>query len=308
MHFFGRVLVAIFVGILVAGCPLLKESEVRTLIHNGLERTYVIHVPEDLESKGSVPLVLVLHGATSCAQQIHAASQFDEVADREGFIVAYPDGIQRQWNDGRGVSFGSEDLTGIDDVGFLMAVIDEVSSDYAVDAARIHVAGSSNGGMMAHRLACERPDRIASIASVSGTMPVNLRDRCTASRPISVLAVHGTADFVVPWEGGHILGVEAWGDLLSVEETLDFWVKRNGCSQEPEVTWLPDTDPEDNTRAWREYYPHGAGGTVVVLYGVQGGGHTWPCSLYSYPASGAVSRDFSATEVIWQFFQDNPLN
>lgn len=232
----------------------------------------------------------------------------DRLAEKEGFLVVYPNGIDRHWNDGR-----SADETGwkaqgenVDDVGFISALIDELVRTRNADPRRVYVTGVSNGGQMAHRLACELADKVAAIAPVIAQMPAHFAPRCKPARPVSVLMMPGTDDPLIPWEGGTIrLGRQTFGKALSVRETVKFWTRHNGCPETPEVSSEPDRDPADGMRVRKEAYKGCRERTSVVLYAIEGGGHTWPGGYQYLPESivGKINRDIDAAEAIWEFFR-----
>jgi polyhydroxybutyrate depolymerase len=156
---------------------------------------------------------------------------------------------------------------------------------------------------MSYRLACERPENFRAIAAVTASLPINLT--CQPDEPISVLVMNGTQDPLVPYEGGAIsLFRREVGVVRPTAETVAFWVEKNGCAEKPEVHFEPDYDLRDQTRVRRESFQICDQGTEVVLYEVQGGGHTWPGSSQYLPEGiiGRVSQDINASHVIWDFF------
>jgi polyhydroxybutyrate depolymerase len=170
------------------------------------------------------------------------------------------------------------------------------------------VTGISNGAIMSYRLACELSDKITAIAPVDGNIPILLFPECSPSKPVSVLAINNTDDPLVPFQGGEIYGKLhriKLGKVLSVDESIGFWVNRNRCSITPVVDEEPDRDPKDGTRVTRVQYINDFDGTEVILYAVDGGGHTWPGGVQYLPARviGKTCRDFDANEVIWSFFK-----
>jgi polyhydroxybutyrate depolymerase len=253
-------------------------------------------------------LVLALHGGggTDARMVQLTGGGFNTLADRDGFLVAYPDGLEKHWNDGRaGVSWRAH-RDGVDDVGFLAALIARLAGEWPVDARRVYVTGASNGGMMAIRLGCELADKIAAIAPVIGAMPAALAPRCAPSAPLSVLFMNGVQDPLVPWQGGEVrLGRKNFGTVLSVAESVKFWATHNRCAVAPVVTDQPDRDPRDGTRVRREFYESCRDGTEVVLYAIEGGGHTWPGGYQYRPERviGKGSRDIDGAEAIWNFFR-----
>lgn len=238
---------------------------------------------------------------------------FDKLSDKKGFVAVYPDGIGKNWNDGRkGEETGYRaHKESIDDVGFISALIDALIKKLNIDPRRVYVTGISNGAIMSYRLACELTEKIAAVAPVAGSIPQNLYPSCSPSRPISVLAINNVNDPLVPFAGGDItgpFGFKKLGKVLSTPETIRFWVNHDKCSSSPVVTYEPDKDPKDGTRVRKEVYRNGKDGTEVVLYAIEGGGHTWPGGWQYLPERtiGKTSRDIDANEVIWDFFEKHP--
>ena len=274
---------------------------------DGLTRTYILHVPPSYDEKYPTPLVVALHGGGGSPEKMRTLTDFNTVSDNEGFIVVYPAGVENHWNDGRALQDYRTHRENIDDVKFISVLIDYLSTEYTIDETRIYATGISNGAMMSCRLACELPEKIAAVAMVAGAMPEELSG-CSPSGFVSVLVISGTDDPLVPWEGGEIqFGDLYLGKTLSVHDTVMYWVNHNACVT-PVVTWLPDTH-DDNTRVRTEVYGQGSQGTEVILYAVEGGGHTWPGGpqYASKRLIGRTSYDISATEVIWQFFTGHTL-
>jgi polyhydroxybutyrate depolymerase len=222
------------------------------------------------------------------------------IADREDFIVVYPQGTNNFWNDGR------ERAPQADDVGFIRLLIAHLEKTLNVDSRRIYAAGISNGGMFTQRLACELGDKIAAMASVAASMPENYSVRCRPTDAISVLMIHGTDDPLVPYRGGALppasnIGGKVW----PVADTIKYWAAHDKCSDKPNINYLPDKDSQDRTVTRHEEYVGCFRGTDVVLYVVEGGGHTWPGANQYLPERvvGTTARDFDGSEVIWDFFK-----
>jgi polyhydroxybutyrate depolymerase len=283
-----------------------ETSTTRSIIFAGLERTYRIRIPSSYDKSTPLPLLIALHGGGGSGEKMEELTLrgFNRLSDKESFIVVYPDGIEKHWNDGReNVSYRAH-REKIDDVGFISALIDHLAKQSNIDIKRVYVTGISNGAMMSFRLACELSEKITAIAPVSGAMPKDLV--CSPSRSVSVLVISNKEDPMVPWEGGEIrLGRQRFGGVLSVDESVRLWVHHNQCSSSPVNTLEPDRDPKDGTRVRREEYGQGKGGTEVILYAIEGGGHTWPGGHQYLPAwiIGKTSRDVDANEVIWSFFK-----
>jgi len=289
---------------------VLAGTEKGSLDIAGRNRTYRLHVPDPYVAGQKAPLLLVLHGGGQSGRNMERGSHFSKLADREGFIAVYPDAVSHHWNDGRVMSRYRSQRENIDDVGFLAALIEDMANQYPIDKQRIYVTGISNGAMMTMRFACERADLVAAIAPVIGAMPAKLASFCRPSRPVSVLMINGTEDPLMPWKGGsiHFLGKRSLGEVLSVPETAQRWARFNGCRSQPRISPVRDTYLRDNTRTYRIEYPDCREGTKVLLYKVEGGGHTWPGGKQYLPRFliGSVSRDFNATQLIWDFFSSSP--
>jgi polyhydroxybutyrate depolymerase len=314
---FLRTRLPVFMKMLAGICLIFfpsypSISQKAFINHDNLKRTYHIHMPSISNESKQMPLVIVLHGrgGTGAAMVIVTRKDFDNLADRDGFFAVYPDGIELNWNDGRMDEEANDRAhrENIDDVGFISALIDTMIYDYDIDPQRVYITGISNGAIMAYRLACELSDKIAAIAPVDGNIPHMLYNECNPVCPVSLLAINNVNDPLVPYEGGNIYGSIRkinLGKVLSVDESVGFWVKRNNCIPDPVVTEMPDVDPDDGTRVTKKEYMDGTDGTEVILYSVDGGGHTWPGGFQYLPAwiIGKTCRDINASEVIWSFFK-----
>jgi polyhydroxybutyrate depolymerase len=290
--------VAIVTLVAVAGCsPLPKGLSQKNLMHDNLKRTYHLFVPSSYNPAKPVPLVLAMHGLSETGLIFARYRGLSEVAEREGFIVAYPQGIWRHWN-----SFG--DAGGTDDVGFLLALIEQIEAGYAIDRDRVYATGDSNGGFMSFVLASKAPQTFAAIAPVMATMPGWIADKVDRSVPMPVLLMHGTDDPIVPWGSDNVDAEPIRSmNMRSIPKSVAFWVELNGCGTTPVREDLPDADPGDGTTAYCETYSGGRDGAEVVLYAITGGGHTWPGGREFAPrfVVGKRSKDFNASEAIWAF-------
>jgi polyhydroxybutyrate depolymerase len=274
------------------------QDEAHTLSVDGTERNYLLHVPPSYDAQTPVPLLLMLHGRGGDGERISALTGFSKMADEKNFIVLYPDGLDNQWNYTRDVP-GYNNMTQ-DDTGFLLALLDEVSSQYSIDEKRIYVAGFSNGGFMTQRLACDAPERFAAFASVSAAGFGGMPELCQTPSPLSILLMHGTLDAVIPWQGL----VRGNGFMLApVTDTLAFWSQYVGCEKEVTDTVLAQKGQSPDTSV--TLFSVGcAGDNEVLLYAIQGGGHNWPGVPGGIPEefAGKVNMDIQASEVIWEFF------
>lgn len=259
--------------------PARQQKE---LTIGGLKRTYRVFAPPNRDDRRPSPLVLVLGGVGNTAESMVEATQFDRQAIDGGFVVVYPDGIGETWN--AGYCCGRAAREGIDDIAFLTAVMDQLQDEYGTDPARVFVVGVSNGAMMAYRLACQVADRISGVGSVAGAMII---DECRPTRPVPVIEIHGTADDLVPYQGGRTAGGATQPSPPTVT-VVERWASLNGC------TGAPATEAEGvvTTTTWSGC----AGGSTVRLITVEGGGHTWYAPRLG-PANGAVD----ATQEIWTF-------
>jgi polyhydroxybutyrate depolymerase len=306
-------LVKLFVGNEQLFAQVQQGSDERgSFEFEGLKRTYHLHIPANIDKLKKIPLVLLLHGRGGNGESMVLVTKkgFNKLADLDRFIVAYPDGIEFNWNDGRMDEEANDRAhrDSLNDVGFLSSLIDTLIKNYNADPKRVYVTGISNGAMMAYRLAAEISGKIAAIAPVDGNIPSELLPSYHPQRPVSLLAINNTNDPLVPFEGGDIIGgifKTKLGKVISVEETIKFWVNNNKCKKTPVITEEPDRDPDDGTRIKREVYSGGKEGSEVILYTVNGGGHTWPGGFQYLPPwiIGKTSRDMDSNEVIWNFFK-----
>jgi polyhydroxybutyrate depolymerase len=293
----AKVLVA---GALLAACNSCRPEGAVVMPVAAVARHYDVFAPPNLPA--GRPLVIVLHGNGGTGHQIRTFTHFDDLAAREGFVVAYPDAIGHHWNDGRPeAANGSDD---VDDVGFIAKLIDELATRYASDRTRIYVTGISNGGIMSYRLACELGDRIAAIAPVAGELAEV--PPCALKAPVSVLAINGTADPLVPYDGGEV--GHHRGHVHSAMDSTAYFARREGCGVARTSEAMADTDPGDDTRSERTRYTDCPRGIAVDLITVENGGHTWPGAAQYLPrfAIGATSRDFDGSRYIWEFFAAHP--
>jgi polyhydroxybutyrate depolymerase len=272
---------------------MAAPSEAAQLDFGGLARTYSLHVPPGVDHPAG--LVVNLHAAGATGQQQAALTNYDGVADAYRFAAVYPDGIDLSWADGRGAS--ESDRRGIDDVGFLSALIGKLVGDFGIDPGRVYVTGLSAGAFMANRLACDRADLIAAVAPVAGTLGVDVP--CNPSRPVAVLQTHGTADPVVPYDGGPMTGRGGSSDILSATAMSERWRQVDGCPG-PVEDILPSAG--DGTTTRRSTSSPCAAGTAVVLLSVDGGGHTWPSAPDVLTTVGSTTHTFNASFASWQFF------
>ena len=238
--------------------PPAGRSSTGSLAYGGLERSYRLFVPDSAAGRPA-PLLLLLHGYHDSAASFEKETGFDREAAARGLVVAYPDGYAHSWNAGS-ICCGEARARGLDDEGFLFALLDRLEAELPVDRSRVYVAGMSNGGMMSLRLACEAPARFAAAASVAGELEV--RD-CAASPPISVLQVHGTADRIVP-APGFVVGPPG-SDPVTV---FQHWLAADRCAAVAPAVTSGGLRTRTGTGC--------AAGSNVTQVDVFGADHVWP--------------------------------
>ncbi|MDY0076132.1 MAG: T9SS type A sorting domain-containing protein [Bacteroidales bacterium] len=286
---YAKRLLLIFAASVLFFTPLYAQQN-GTLIHDGQTRSYIYYLPDQISEP--LPLLIAMHGYTQTANSIMNFSAFNQLADEQNFMVVYPQGIGNSWN----VDFGGGSTA--DDVGFINALIDKLSGNFLVDKNRVYATGFSNGGFMSYRLAYELPEKIAAIAPVAGTIASQAFANWEATNAKPILHIHGTGDFIVPFDG---IG----GSIESVDTLLDFWIAFNGCNSTPTVTELPDLVQEGSTVTQYEWNQCDSAKPIKLLK-VINGGHTWPGTSAS--GIGIVNQDIIASEEIWNFVKNFSLN
>lgn len=285
--------------LVLSGCdsttkePAFEEAETGTMngsiMHDGMERTYILYVPASYTPEEAMPLVLNFHGYTSNASEQMGYGDFRPIADTAGFIVVHPQGSllagETHWNVG---GWTLESTT--DDVGFTEALLDSISAVYNIDQTRIYSTGMSNGGYMSFLLACQMSERIAAIASVTGSMTPETFNDCRPGKSMPVMQIHGTSDNVVPYTGA--------GWTRSIADVLDYWINVNGCDATVVRTDLTDSNMQDGSTV--DHHTYGCEAKAAVEhFEVAGGGHTWPGSV---PGGAGTNQDINASAEIWTFF------
>ncbi|MBT1696966.1 prolyl oligopeptidase family serine peptidase [Fulvivirgaceae bacterium PWU4] len=279
--------------------PAIPEDHrfYETMMVDGRARTYLLNLPPDYyKTNEDLPLVIGLHGTGGNAGQFERDYGLTEKANSAGFIVVYPEGIRsngvlgvRTWNAGRCCDFAMKN--NIDDVLFIRTLIDKLVSTFRVDAKRVYVTGMSNGGMMAYRLACEMPEKIAAIAAVSSTMVV--ASPCHPSRPVPVLHMHSVLDAKVPYNGGKGIGGYYFPPVDSV---LGAWSAANGCAVRDEIR-------NDDDRFKLTEWLNCTDDVMIQYYLTRDGGHAWPGGQRSGNWGDTPSTVINATDLLWEFFK-----
>ena len=266
-----------------------------TLISSGEKRSYLLYVPESYDPSKPAPLVVTIHGFAQWPAHQMRTSRWNELADEYGFIVVYPSGTRfpKRW---RTRSIPGSELDVVKDVTFISDLIDQLETEYNIDPSRIYVNGLSNGGGMSFLLACELSNRIAAVGTVAGAFSVSW-ELCKPSRPVPIMVFHGTGDRIVPFQGGSYRGGYA---LPSIPDWVETLAKRYGCTDEPGKIAAPG----------KVSGVHYKGCSAdVIFYTIRDGGHSWPGGR-PIPAwiVGATNMDIDATRLLWEFFQQHPLN
>lgn len=292
-------------AVTLGGLALTVQAlEPRSIVHGGLERSYLLKLPHGLDRGQPTPIVFVFHGGGGDGRSMLRLTRFDAIAERERFVAVFPDGYERNWNDGRARSVSKAHAENIDDVGFVDAMIEAIAAEQAIDRRRMYATGMSNGAIFSHFLAAQRADRIAAIAPVVGGIGVPFAARFAPSAPVGVVIFQGTDDPLTPYAGGGIANGRR-GEIIGTEEAARRWARVAGCSGSPHTESLPDLDPQDGCTAERISWSGCQSGTAVVLYRLRGAGHTWPGGpqYLLRRMIGDVCRDLDASRTIWEFFK-----
>jgi polyhydroxybutyrate depolymerase len=266
-----------------------NADSAQTIVVEGINRTFLIHIPAN--SPTHPPLVIVFHGSGGTGATIAANTGMDNLADRLGFIVVYPNGRNRQWQDGR-----TSRADGTDDLAFTTAIIKAVEQSIRVDPTRIYAAGFSNGATFTESLVCRLPGQFAAVAAVSGTIPQRIMSTC--SHAVSVMQIGGTGDAAMPYDGGQVMGGgKPSGAVSSFNQTVDFWASIDGCSGVSSPITVDGTGQVDMTKAIG-CEP----GFDVTAYTIQGGQHAWPGGTGKMAFAG-----LDASEIIAEFLLAHKL-
>jgi polyhydroxybutyrate depolymerase len=266
------------------------------IVSSNQKREYLLHVPKSYDRTKPAPLIISLHAAAMWPAAQQHTTQWNRLADEHGFIVVYPAGTgvgPRNWHVNRGAGL-------MKDVRFISELIDTLEAAYNIDPARIYANGLSHGGGMAFVLSCTLSDRIAAVGMVAAaqTLPSSW---CTDRRSVPMIAFHGTADPMVPYQGGP--SPDPFNPLTfpAVREWAADWARRNRCG----LALVESAITKDVTRS---EYTHCANDAAVVLYTIEGGGHSWPGGK-PMPEwiVGPTSKCVDATERMWAFFREHPL-
>ena len=265
----------------------INEFEV---IFDEIPREYTVYIPENYNHSIPTPILFAFHGFGGSNNFIMNSAGFNEIADEENFIVVYPQGslilnLFAHWNVG-----GFTQISNTDDVAFVDYLISSLSQMYNINLDRVYATGMSNGGFMSFLLACQLSNKIAAIASVTGSMTTQTLNECDPQREVPILQIHGTNDPIVPYNG-----IQEWN--TPIDNVLDYWVLNNQCSPNPEINDLEDINNDNGFTVQEIIYNNGLNGSIVKHFKVNGGTHVW-----------FQDEDINSSSLIWEFFSNYDMN
>jgi len=265
----------------------INEFEV---IFDEIAREYTVYIPENYNHSIPTPILFAFHGFGGSNNYIMNSAGFNEIADEENFIVVYPQGslilnLFAHWNVG-----GFTQISNTDDVAFVDYLISSLSQMYNINLDRVYATGMSNGGFMSFLLACQLSNKIAAIASVTGSMTTQTLNECDPQREVPILQIHGTNDPIVPYNG-----IQEWN--TPIDNVLDYWVLNNQCSPNPEINDLEDINNDNGFTVQEIIYNNGLNGSIVKHFKVNGGTHVW-----------FQDEDINSSSLIWEFFSNYDMN
>ena len=278
-------------------------SATKMVEYEGIERSYLLYSSEPREGQSKQPLIIALHDDGSTAKNLVRISQgrLNKLADENGYVLVYPEGRKKQWR--LGVPSESTSLYS-EDVGFIKKMVEALEKEFVLDKERIFIVGMGSGGVMAFQMACEVPGMFRAVGVVTGAMQDTTAENCTRASKTSLLVMNGTENPILPYDGGTMLTRSARSvRVLSTDESVANWLKNNGCLFHAEEHLIPDQDMRDGTSVAQYTYSGCEEDVQVVLYKIDGGGHTWPGGRqYSKQERiGRTTRDIDASEKIWDF-------
>jgi len=284
-----KLLISIFLITLAYYSIVAQQFLDETISHDGNTRMYRIYIPGSYDGNTSFPLVFNFHGGGDNISSQVAIADMRGIADTANFILVYPQAFPDP-GDGGSTNWLHKDPTDFDDVFFVEAMIDEISSRYSIDAQRIYACGYSLGGEFTYELACRLNDKIAAISAVARTMGTAAFNNCVPSHPTGIQTILGTDDFISPYDGFFFNGEQFY---LSADEMHEYWVTQNNTSTTPNVEQVPNTNQNDGSTVERITWENGENCVSVEHLKVNGGGHDWPGTF--------GNMDIDASIEIWNF-------
>jgi len=283
--------------------PSSGEYKTQSLVHDGISRTYDVFIPEGLRP-GS-PAFFVFHGSfgTSEVMRIATGYDFEYLANEKGFVLVYPQGYEKFWNDCRASADYEANLKKIDDVGFFKKMIESLEKDFSIDRTKVVATGISNGGQMMYRLGYEAPESVFLLAPLVATIPVEENNDCVSSqKSVNIMIFNGTADKIAPYDGGlvSLFGNTSRGIVQSSDKTYEYW-KNLDVRTDEKVFRLKESDGDPNSSVIKKV---SKGEKLVALYTLVNGGHIYasPNVEYSSYFNGNV-RDINTAEEIYSVFE-----
>jgi polyhydroxybutyrate depolymerase len=273
--------------------------------HEGYKRSFYVHVPAGYNPQQPSPALLVFHQEGSNARAMSRLAKFNDLADQNGFLVVYPEGVGT-WNDGR-----RGDAQQMDDVGFVSAILNTLERKWHLDRTAVYACGYSDGGFFAQYLALKLQGQIQAVASVAGTISQVLINKMRLKGNCSMMYILGTEDKIVPFNGGPINpGSHGYnrGVGASASQAINFWLQGNKCGSDYTHDEYPDVRGTDGTSVRVARYANCPNNHEVIVYAIVGGGHGWPQVKSSgKQAQGQTTRDFDSSAVIFQFMANHGL-
>jgi len=260
------------------------SAQIDSIFDQGVYRTFITRLPADYSTANEYPLVLNLHGRTSSAAEQQILTQFDGVADSEGFVVVYPDGIDNTWT-----------TIGNSDSDFLSNLVDTIRANYSINNC-LFVTGFSRGGFMTYKFANTTSHNVTAIAVGSGNMSNALQNSSASAPQIPIMHFHGTDDNLVSYDGTFLIS--------SVENTIQWWVDHNNCNTTPVFSNITNSNLTDGSTVEKYYYDGGASESEVTFFKVINGGHTWSGAI-PIPVFGSTNQDINQSEIIGEFFSEH---
>ena len=261
-----------------------------TLRVDGVDRTYLLHMPAGDRSGKPLPLVLALHGAGMTSALMATVTGLNVWADKTGFIVVYPQGLENHWNS------EPPPAAGVDDFVFMKELLAKIESTYSVDRSRVIVAGYSNGAEFAQELGCSDDFHFKAIVANAATLSIEFAKQCAPKHTVRLIEFHGTADPIVPYLGGRV-AAPGGPIVISVADDLQLWQRMNHCAPDPKTDRLPDNG-EDGTHVERVSFHDCAAGGEVTHYRILGGGHVWPGYPDTPKRLGQTTQQIDASRYI----------
>jgi polyhydroxybutyrate depolymerase len=284
---FMKILATVAFLVLLAPLSARADDLQSNLKVGGEDRTYLVHLPKGPQTAEPKPLVIAFHGAGMTSKLMADTTELNQWSDKTGFIVAYPQGINRRWRVGTKTS---------EDYVFVTALIAALEGSYTVDRSRVIAAGFSNGAEFAQELGCRKEFRFKAVVAVSATLQEDSVKHCAPSHPVRIITFHGADDPIVPYLGGRVL-VSNGPIVISVADDLLAWARLNRCSTVPHSVRLPDR-VEDGTHVDRISFANCRPESEVTHYHIIGGGHTWAGGPAEPERLGRITHQLSASQVI----------